>query len=414
MRRSLWVAAFALAAFSVAASAQQNEKEPVRPTVADPNDPNDYFDLGVQQIEHAPRDAADAFYWATRLSPGWADAHYARWAALHLQDSVRLFLYYQGSREAITSKEVQHVDSLMLRAMELNPFLYRRFERRMQLAALGAKFSQLRLPAPHQVETERSDEATKGLRSFGVEDVKAIRAYTELKFPLAIQEWAAALPNARIKSYPHAERGRIFYLLATYDSASAEFSAALAAKETEGKKDLLPLYESKPVYEQSLAIIAERQKLLDAAREAYARALQEDPSYAPSHIALSAMDLAKGDTAGAIREMEMAAKVAPNDGYTAFLFGRTLLAAAKNVQALDALKRATALEPYFAEPHVLLAALYDGAGYEQEAVSEYAKFLALCSPRDERYVHVKERLAKLQADSAEPNAGAKPPVPAPR
>jgi Tfp pilus assembly protein PilF len=400
MRRSLWVAAFALAAFSVAASAQQKEKEPVRPTVPDPNDPNDYYALGVQQIEHAPGDAASAFYWAIRLSPGWADAHYGRWAALHMEDSVRLFLYYQGSRETITSNDVQHIDSLMLRAMELNPFLYRRFERLMRIAAFGAELSTKRPTGPHQVQTERTMEAENASHTYFAGDLKAIGAYSLQKFQLAIQEWAAVLPNSRIKSYPHAERGRVFYLLDTYDSASAEFVAALAAKETEGKKDLVPLYESKPIYEQSLGASAERQKRLDAAREAYTRALQTDPSFAAAYIALGALDMAKADTAGAIRQMEMAAKVAPNDGYAAFLNGRTLLAAAKNAQALDELKRAVALEPYFAEPHVLLAALYDGAGYEHDAMSEYAQFLALCSPRDARYAHVKERLAKMKADSA--------------
>jgi hypothetical protein len=58
------------------------------------------------------------------------------------------------------------------------------------------------------------------------------------------------------------------------------------------------------------------------------------------------------------------------------------------------------LEPYYAEPHVFLAAIYDNASYSNEAMDEYGKFLALTSQRDARVAKVKTRLDKMRADSA--------------
>jgi len=403
MRRSSWLVFALLAALVPAAGAQKKVKEPKRPNVGgDKNDPETYYRWGIQQMDRYPDDAADAFYWSIRLDPGVADYYYARWAALHLMDTDRLVAYYEADTKTLNSPEVRQIDSLRLHAMQLNPYLYRKFERVM----IDKMIERTVLQHNQGVDQAELADAIREFHRDAGPGLKAMDAYASGNFTFALQEWAADMPSWKNKAHPHSERAQIFYLLGGYDSAQAEFTAAMRELQANEKNTLVYIYESKELYEQSLGMIAERQGNMDAAREAYGRALQEDLSYAPAHMALSAIDLAKHDTAGALSEMETASQVAPNDGYIAFFYGRTLLFAAKDAQALEQMKRAAALEPYYAEPHVFLAAIYDNADYKDEAIAEYAKFLSLASQRDGRVAKVKARLDKMRADSAA--AGAKP------
>ena len=402
MRRSSWLVFAVLAVLVPAAGAQKKPKEPKRPNVgADKNDAEAYYRWGIQQMEKYPDDAADAFYWAIRLQPGTPDYYYARWAALHLMDTDRLVAYYRQDSKTLRSADVRQIDSLRLHAMQLNPYLYRRFERIMVDKAIERMVLQRE---PNLDQADLVDQIRRMHRE-GDAGQKAVDAYSAGNFPYALQEWAADLPTWKNKAYPHSERARIFFLLGGYDSAQAEFTSAMRELEASDKNTLVFIYDSKELYQQSLGMIAEKLGNPDAAREAYGKALEEDLSYAPAHIALSALDLAKRDTAAALSEMETATQVAPNDGYIAFVYGRTLLFAAKDQQALEQMKRAVSLEPYYAEPHVFLAAIYDNASYSNEAMDEYGKFLALASQRDARVAKVKTRLDKMRADSA---AGVKP------
>lgn len=408
MRRASWLVFALFAVLAVPAHAQKKVKEPKRPGInGDKNDPMAYYSWGVAQMDRYPGDAADAFYWAIRLNPGWADAYYARWAALHLADPDQLVLYYQDDEKTIASDDVQRIDSLQLKAMELNPFFYKKFERVMYQAVL----EQIVKRQNPQIDQAELNDAVREYTSKGGHITKARNAYILGNLPMALQEWAASLPGWKNKSFPHAERGRIFYMLGAYDSAGAEFASAMKELRGADKKYVVYIYESKALYEQSMGMINEKEDQLDAAREAYGRALQEDLSFAPAHAALGALSLAKGDTAAALSEMEIGAQVAPGDGYLAFIYGRTLVYAGKDAQALEQLKRSAALEPYYPEPHVYLAAIYDASGYTAEATAEYTAFVNLSSQRDARVAKAKARLATLTAQPDAAPAPASPPKP---
>src|SRR5205823_13766272 len=86
MRRLLTMLALALAAtvaplVAAPLMAQKLAESIPRPKLRDVTDTNDaqaYFDAVIQRFRSDPRYAADAFYWATRLNPGWADPLYGR------------------------------------------------------------------------------------------------------------------------------------------------------------------------------------------------------------------------------------------------------------------------------------------------------------------------------------------------
>jgi hypothetical protein len=80
--RSLLVVALMAAAHVAFAQAKNEPKRPRLAAGADTNDARAYYDHGLAKIERDPAEAADAFYWATRINPGVADAYYG-------QDSIR-------------------------------------------------------------------------------------------------------------------------------------------------------------------------------------------------------------------------------------------------------------------------------------------------------------------------------------
>ena len=411
MRRAWRLAPLLLALLVVPASAQQKVKEPKRPGInGDKNDARAYYQWGVSQMETYPEDAADAFYWAMRLEPGWADAYYARWVALYLADPDLLVLHWEGDSKTMKSAEVQRNDSLMLRALQLDPFLYEKFQRNMWRHVIEQRVKR-RYPNLDQAELE---DAVRDYTSTGDAETKAVVAYATGNLPYALQEWAADLPSEKDKSWVHVERGRIFYLLGAYDSAAAEYNTAMKDLRALDKKYLVAVYDSKALHEQSLGMIYEKLNQTDAARESYGRALEEDLSYAPAHIAMSNLDLVKGDTAAALSEMDIASQVAPNDGFLAFQYGRILLFAAHDAESLEQFKRSAKLEPYYAEPHIFMAAIYDNAGYTTEAMAEYTAFVNMAKSQDARVAKAKARLAKMSADSAAhagPAEAATPPKP---
>jgi tetratricopeptide (TPR) repeat protein len=253
---------------------------------------------------------------------------------------------------------------------------------------------------------------------------QAIKAYTEGRFPDALKGYAKgvktldsiiALPPdkqhadddrddaRRSVANLHRERGRIFFLIEQYDSAAIELRAAVSGIRSaeSNSRSLTRNYESSEILQQSLGIVEERLGHPDSAREAYSRALEEDLSFAPAHFALAGLALAAHDTAQAVRELELGAQMQPNDPASAFFYGRGLIYAGHVPQSVAPLQRAVKLEPLFAEPHAWLAFVYEGSGYEPEAIEEYTRYLALAPAQGEHVKKAKVRLAALKAAAAD-------------
>ena len=93
-------------AFPVASGAAQ-DKPPKRPRLAaaaDTNDSRAYYNRGLELLERDPGKAEDAFYWASRLEPTWAEAFYARRVAGFMARDRILVRYLDGVRATVRSK----------------------------------------------------------------------------------------------------------------------------------------------------------------------------------------------------------------------------------------------------------------------------------------------------------------------
>lgn len=378
MRLVLLCAALALA---VPADAQRAPRRPALPAAADTNDARAYYDLGVRSIDRRPELAADAFYWANELRPGWADALYGRHTALLLRDPRRM-VQYQGRGRG--SAEARQIDSLYLRALRSDPFVQRRFERQLVATWVSAVLA----------GGDPRDVSDATLLSYYTEQVMAdmppvmrarVRA-SQGRLPEAARAFDEALRNRRSSDETRGwilhERARMFALAGNDQRAMEDLQAALELGVEQDERDLVRAYQSKAVLHHSRGLIHERTGDASAAREAYAHALEEDLAYAPAHLRLSILALAAGDTATAEAEMRLAAETAPDEPMVRLLNGMLLSRLRRLDEAAAELEAATRLAPHYAEPWMVLGMVRDWKQDSEGAAQAYRSFLAR-APRDD-------------------------------
>lgn len=379
----------------VTAHAQKVPERPKLPQGADTNDAQAYFRLGASLLTRNSRTAADAFYWASRIDPTLASPWYGRRVALLLADP-KLERYMRGERRAV--QDLRGVDSLLLRALSLDPTMFREFDKPMLEHYYQESFSrEIRRETgrlPNQVELshyidswlQNSDAWTRGWLAYGDRD-----------FDTALRQYAIALKSARNKGAVAAERGRIFLMRGDADSAVAQLRYALEELRKREDKDEVVLYNSKALIEHALGRAFELRNQSDSAKEAYGRALQEDLAYYPAHVALASLALAQSDTAGALSEYELAVQLRGDEPRVRVIYGFALTANGKLDEAAEQFSKAAELEPYFAIPHRWLGQIAERRQQPDKAVEHYRRFLSLASTAHPLRQEVQARLQAVGA-----------------
>jgi tetratricopeptide (TPR) repeat protein len=390
--------------------AQKVAPLPTRPRLdpsADTNDAHSYYRYGLSMVDTKPAESVRAFYWASQLDPASGEAMYAlRTASLLNMSGTTLLDYFDYSQKKRRA-EYLALDSLLYRAYTINPFLYRMLDRSLSRKILEA-----------EVRDENPGIDGASLNVTILDFMRDVRhsgwaSYSQGRFKDALDAYAkelATLDKTRNKknkkehddnaSEIHAERSRIYYLLGNMDSALTEMTAAIAGMREHDAKELVLLYESKAMYDQSLGMIHEAAKHDDAAREAYGQALQEDLSYYAAHTRMSMLQLAQGDTTNALTEMDLAVQLEPNDPVLRYSYAVVLVNAHRDADAATQLMKASEVDPYFAAPHLLLARIAEVEQYNDDAVKEYQTFTALSPKADPQVAIAKTRMSALSSTVA--------------
>ncbi|HVH69414.1 MAG TPA: tetratricopeptide repeat protein [Gemmatimonadales bacterium] len=381
----------------------QKGKVPKRPDLgaaADTNYAPAYYTYGVSMLERDPQRAAAAFYWAARIDPTWAQPLYARRVALFLADPRLLMGYLNGNRRYVESKEARSIDSLELRALTLDPFLTRNLDKQLIVAYLRALFQEeLRqngeeMDAAHAVRFDYFME--KYLRNDARERVRARMAMAEDRIPEALDLYRKALPQEPDdRAGIHIERARGFYAIGNQDSTRAELSQALDELRKKDQKAFVYVYQSKALLEHCIGLTYETKAQFEPAREAYGRALQEDLSYYPAHVRLGSVALAAGDTAGALSELDLAVQLKGDDPWVRATYGITLAQTNRSAAAVEQLRKAIELEPFYPGPYYILGRVEEVAGKSADAAEGYRGYLAHASSQDARVADAKQRLAAV-------------------
>ena len=113
------------------------------------------------------------------------------------------------------------------------------------------------------------------------------------------------------------------------------------------------------------------------AEKAYRRAIHERPTFALALLNLGRVLINQKRYPESIDALRSAVQARPDSADSHFLLGDTYLKVKLGSKAVPHLTEALRLDPNGkAEAHLLLAALYDGAGLKDRAASEYKQFLA--------------------------------------
>ena len=370
-------------------------KRPALPPAADTNSADAYYDAGVRLLERDPRKAADAFYWATRMAPNRADAFYGRRSALLMADRSRFDRYMAGDRRTIQHPRTMQIDSLMVRALMIDPFLYRKFERLMfnrwivNLNSTGAADMQ---PTEADVESAIQRWVIQGEPEF-----KGWAAYCSGDYRTALAEYGRAMKSTKRKARLRTERARIFYMSGRADSALVEFGLALEELRAREGKETVFLYDSKALMEHSVARAHEAAGRMNEAKEAYGRALIEDIAFHPAHVGLGLLAAQAGDSTTMESEMELAVQLQPAEPVVRLMYGSANLALGRLDAARAQLEKAIEIEPYFAAPYRLLAQVHEKRGDRAAALQRYDEFLARASATDPARAEATARHGALKA-----------------
>lgn len=387
------------------AAAQRAAAAPLRPRLAagvDTNDARAYYAYGMQTVYEKPDEAVRGFYWASRIDPTSSAALYAlQSATLLAMTASDLADYYDFSRKS-RKPEYLAIDSLLFRAYTIDPFLYPNFEhtlvrRRIEAAVVAAN------PGINRAQLNDGILSYTNSARF-----RANSAYADGRLAEALKGFADDLKytgwtkteRARIIGDIHATRARIFYVLGNLDSARAEMAAGVEAMRARDAKDVVILYQSKAVYEQSLGMIDEKRNRPDSAAKAYEEALQEDLSYYPAHLRLSQLQLAKGDTSSALTELDLAVQLEPTNPALRYAYAVALIRARRDADAAAQLMKAVTANPFYAPPHLLLARIADVEQDTEDAVGEYQRYVALAAKADPELAAAAARLTTLNSSMA--------------
>jgi tetratricopeptide (TPR) repeat protein len=375
------IIALASLAAALPLSAQKKGSIPKRPKLqftTDTNDASAYYLLGQQMLERDPRVAADAFYWATRLNPNSADAFYGLRTARHLSDMWRFKKYMEDDRRTLESRDIQQIDSLLARALMLNPFLFRKFDQLMVRSYIHHSVNSAS-PGHERPSAAELDHWISVWMARGGPEWRAWMAYGEGRFAAALQSYAEALKRTKRQAYLRTERGRIFFLTGNPDSALAELRLALEELRKKDNKELVRLYDSKAMLEHSIAKIHEARGDAAAAREAYGRALEEDLAFYPAHFGLALLAFQAGDTATGMSEMELAVQLNAAEPVLRLVYAYVLSSNKRYADAEAQLTKAIEAEPYFSNLYHLLGQVYEAQNKRAEAIAQYEAFLQRAS-----------------------------------
>ena len=350
-------------------------QEPGRPNLprnADPNDWEAYFDYGDRNFKDSPRQAAAAFYWASRLDPSRAEPLFARWAVFFAGDQGLWIEYLEENPRILNRPDVVANDSLLLRAFRRNPFVHRGLEAAL-FAMLGRRL--------------RWSGATGAFMDYG-----------QGKFDDAARRFGQIVRsnpgrNVRFRHW----RALSFVGNGQTDSAAVEISALLDVLRVMEQVEVGYYYESKALYEYALGLLHGVAGRTQEARAAYERALVEDLTMYPARAALARMALRERRASEAIEHMAQVVEIAPDDPMMQMEYGNALMAGNRRDAAVAAYRRVIELEPYYADPYLRLGIALQNAGDREGAIAAYRAYIERAPRRQAQDVaRAQDLIAQLQ------------------
>lgn len=323
---------------------------------SDPQDPYTFIILGNGMLVRGRADsAAAAFYWASRFDPTLAQPYYGRSVAL-------LLTYGQQVRQdfgddvwvpvaRIPRWRMAVVDSLRLEALARDPFLSAQYDHLLTGRPPFFALAHVRDPA---------------VRGYWMYDF----GQTALADSLLGVALTAQPSRARLRQL----RARAEYDLGRYDSAAVQLRILLDTLSHRDSSTLALAYASKEMIYYALGYAQAQRGDTAGARLAFENAVTENAAFYPAHSRLAAVAVKRSDVAAAIRELDLALEIAPNDPALLFFHAAVLLDGGDAGRAAVELVKAIDIDPYFAKPYLLLGKAHEARGDMERAAEAYGEY----------------------------------------
>ncbi len=327
------------------------------------NDPNDHFahyNIGIgYTIKKDYEQALNAFRRTLEINPHFAEAYFAIYCVEYEKDSK---LYAESLKEQPSSEmegKIQEIGNYLKSAFMYNPF----FDWKLSTILL-----EKRPTSPYPYIQELIDAVYNlvfdGFRQFSLGNYKnAVK-----KFEFIIENFPEFI-QARLF------RGLAYAQLNNYDSAISDFQFVIDKLEEYNKKKILPIYLNPSDIYYLIGYAHLQQGKLDKAEQSFKQVIVEQLSFYMAHFRLSHIYKQRGDYAQALRELDAALMIEPNDATIHFnkgVFWRQLGSVQK---AAEEYKAAVSINPNYCKAYYNLATTLEELGRKEEAITNYKKFV---------------------------------------
>ncbi len=398
------VAILALLGTLAAQAAAQNV--PRRPRLAadvDTNDARAYFQLGTERVERNPGQAADAFYWASRLDPSSPQTLYALAIARLLRDPALLVRYRERDPRTLASPAARALDSLRFRAEMQDPFFHRGMDQVMLYAY--ARSAVRREEWFGRSEDFGRTGMVQFIERFFEETDPYGRGqlyYSDHRLSQALQYWALALRNRRGQAWLIADRARAWAELGQLDSARVALDTAIHFAGRAGADHIGHVFESRAAWLHALGRIHEDRRDTAAAAAAYHRAVEADAAYYPARFRLGALAVLARDPPTAIEYLSRATS-GPDVQFFALAAAAALYSQlGRRDSTVALLQRATQTEPWASAGWLMYAQALDAVRDSVQALPAYERYLALAPRNDVGAPAATRRVQQLRAAAGQP------------
>lgn len=347
--------------------AQEPDRPPL-PAGTDPKDWEGYFDRGVQVIRRSVLEAEAAFYWSNKLDPTRAEPLFARYATYFLRarpEDARAYL--RGEAEILKRPDVLAADSMRTLALMRNPFVHRGLEI-LIYDRLPGTFAEDR-------------------------DTRAWIAYSNGEFQKAVDLYSRTIErDGRAALWRRFDRAITYVAMGDGPKALADLRTLLEELRKADERGAVTFYRSKHFLLYMIGMIQTDLRDYAGARTTFQEALLEDAAFAYGNAGLAALSRVQRQPAQAAGEYALAVELAPGDGVLRYLYAQVLYDLQRHEEAAAQLARATALEPHYPAPVLLLGRVLEKQGKVDAAFEQYARFVRMAPASDPQAKNIKLRL----------------------
>lgn len=344
-----------------------------RPTLAADADTNSwqaYYDYGVSRLRKSPDDAEAAFVWATRIDPTRAEPLFGRWVTYWRRNKGLFKQYLKETPSVMTSPQIMQVESLHVRALQRNPF------------------------APPVLAIVLYERLGDWAWSYD-EMSNGLRAYSAGNYGIAADHFRNYVAERDENYWARYYLALTFVATRDYDRAADQISALLATQGRRMSSRVSNIYESQEMLQYGLGLLHLAVGDTATARANFGQALTENLAFYPAHAVLGDLAFAGHDSAQTMAEYELALELRPDDGVLRYRYARLLAEVGRVPDAEIELRRAIALEPFFAPPYLGLALVLDNRGNRVEALEQYRRYVDRTFRADPRIEAARQRITAL-------------------